>query len=306
MALSDWSFAVFILTHGRPDTVITDATLRRSGYTGLIYYLVDNEDSTTEKYRARYGNKVIEFDKKKYADMIDEGDNFDKRVTITHVRNAAFDIAEQLGVEFFIELDDDYQFFEYRTNRNEEYPIHQCRLTSTLDRVFEQFLVLYKSTSFASLAFSQGGDFIGGRNNKTTSGNPTIYRKCMNSFICSPKRRFQFVGRLNEDVNTYCTLGSRGLLFGTIPLVSLTQKATQSQSGGITGAYKEGGTYVKSFYTVMMCPSFVKVAMMGDTHERLHHAVSWNNAVPKIVSDNLASSSARQKHYESKVKKCES
>ena len=43
-------FAVFILSHGRPDNVITYKTLRTSGYTGPVYIVVDNEDDSLAKY----------------------------------------------------------------------------------------------------------------------------------------------------------------------------------------------------------------------------------------------------------------
>ena len=38
------NFAVFILTHGRPDNVITYNTIKSSGYTGRIFIIIDNED----------------------------------------------------------------------------------------------------------------------------------------------------------------------------------------------------------------------------------------------------------------------
>lgn len=61
-----------------------------------------------------------------------------------------------------------------------------------------------------TLAIGQGGDYIGGE--KATRFNDGIQpmRKAMNSFICSVDRPFQFIGRINEDVNTYVLLGSRG------------------------------------------------------------------------------------------------
>ena len=37
-------FAVIILTHGRHDRVYTIDSLRKSGYTGEIYLLCDDED----------------------------------------------------------------------------------------------------------------------------------------------------------------------------------------------------------------------------------------------------------------------
>ena len=50
----------------------------------------------------------------------------------------------------------------------------------------------------------------------------------MNSFFCSTKRPFKFLGTINEDVNIYTRLGSIGDLFFTVPNVSLKQTDTQS------------------------------------------------------------------------------
>lgn len=49
--------------------------------------------------------------------------------------------------------------------------------------------------------------------------------------------------------------------------------------------YKSTGTYVKSFYSVMLAPSCVKVAMMGQSHQRIHHSINWEHCCPKIISD---------------------
>ena len=108
-------FAVFILTHGRPDNVKTINTLNRCGYTGKVFFIVDNEDKSVDQYIANFGSdKVIVFDKKAMADAIDEGNNFDERRTITHARNFCFEAAKQVGVKYFLELDDDYLTFDFR------------------------------------------------------------------------------------------------------------------------------------------------------------------------------------------------
>ena len=46
-------FAVFILTHGRPNNIVTLKTLRYQGYTGPIYFIIDDEDKTAEEYYTR-------------------------------------------------------------------------------------------------------------------------------------------------------------------------------------------------------------------------------------------------------------
>jgi hypothetical protein len=274
-------FAVFILTHGRPDKVVTYKTLQRCGYTGPVYFIVDNEDVSVDKYRSNFGaDRVIVFDKKAMADQVDEGNNFDERRTITHARNACFDIAERLGFTYFMQLDDDYTDFRYKLIETN----NSLFIIKDMDRMLDQLIGFYVASGATSIALAQNGDFIGGFDN-----GMGIYRfakrKCMNSFLCSTMRRFQFVGAMNEDVNTFTVQGAAGSLFMTIPFVALNQKQTQSQVGGITDMYLKYGTYCKAFTTVMMQPSSVRVSMMNSNNPRIHHTIDWPNTVPVIIDE---------------------
>lgn len=285
MEMENKDFAVFILTHGRPDNVKTFNTLKKSGYTGSVYFIVDNEDKTIDKYIENFGIESIRmFDKKAIADTVDEGNNFDNRKVIIHARNACFEIAKQLGVTYFIQLDDDYVSFDFRIDTDSEENCGDIKPIKNIDKVFDLLLNYYKTIPALTIAFAQGGDFIGGINNGKGSYRFNK-RKCMNSFICSTERQFQFVGSINEDVNTYTSLGSRGELFFTIPFVSLTQTATQKNKGGMTDAYALTGTYVKSFHTILMHPSSVKISMMNSNNVRLHHSIKWINTVPVIIDE---------------------
>lgn len=266
-------FAVFILTHGRPDNIKTLKSLNNCGYTGKIFYIVDNEDKTVNKYISNFGIENVKvFDKKKMADQVDEGNNFDERRTITHARNYCFILAKELGLKYFVQLDDDYGSFLYR---NEKHGVG----IKNINRVFDFFIDFLKQTKVKSIAFSQGGDHIGG-----FDGNK-LKRKCMNSFICSTDNFFQFVGAMNEDVNTYTTLGTRGDLFFTFTGIQLNQEQTQSQKSGITDMYLRYGTYCKAFTTVMMCPSSVKVSLLNTTNQRIHHKIKWKNTTPMIIEE---------------------
>lgn len=283
-------FCVFILTHGRPNNVVTIKTLRKAGYTGQIKLIIDNEDETAEQYYNNFGKEnVIMFNKESVSKTFDEGDNFDDRRTITYARNACFNIAKKIGKRYFIQLDDDYKKFAFRPffwGVEKDDPS-----IKDLDAIFNIFLEFYKKTNFLSIAFAQGGDFIGGRHGAAYIG--AVKRKCMNSFICSINRPFKFIGRFNEDVNTYTTLGSRGNLFLTVHLCSLSQKTTQSNDGGITELYKKFGTYVKSFTTVMMQPSSVKISMINSSNSRIHHKISWENTVPCIINQKYKKQNAK-------------
>lgn len=152
-----------------------------------------------------------------------------------------------------------------------------------LDRAFNAMIDFLEDTGALTVAFAQAGDFIGGvHGGKFTQ---ELLRKAMNTFFCKTENRINFTGKQNEDVSTYVRLGSIGHLLFTVTAVAIVQLQTQSLAGGMSELYKENGTYLKSFYTIMYCPSSVKVAMMGSKNFRIHHQVNWRCAVPKILSE---------------------
>jgi hypothetical protein len=279
--VTNYKFAVFILTHGRPGHVITYSTIRNQGYTGDIYLIVDNEDDSLGEYHAKFPGQVIVFDKRAIAKTFDAADSFSERRAVVYARNACFDIAKDHGIDYFLQLDDDYTGFWYKFNSRLEF---RDRRVKSLDKLFGLVLDYYSSIDALSIAFGQGGDLLGG-GNSTTLKRLWLKRKCMNTFFCSTLRPFQFVGRVNEDVNTFLSLGNRGQLLFTIFNVCITQVTTQASGGGMTDLYHAEGTYIKSFYPLMITPSNIKLYEMGHKNKRIHHKVLWNNAVPKIISE---------------------
>lgn len=151
------------------------------------------------------------------------------------------------------------------------------------DRLCEVYLDFLEDTKSTTVAFAQGGDFIGGLNGGVWRN--FVKRKAMNSFFFRSDEEMRFVGRVNEDVNTYTKFGELGKLFLTARDVMLNQLQTQSNSGGMTDVYLDSGTYLKSFYSVMFCPSAVTVQAMGPTNKRLHHRIDWECCVPKIIDE---------------------
>jgi len=279
------NYAVFILSHGRANNVMTYDTLRKLGYTGKIYIIVDDEDQTIAEYKRLFKDQVIVFSKKTYEGKFDIMDNFDNNKVIVYARNACNDIARKLGLDYFFEYEDDYNNISYRWIQGE---MLKGKTVRNLDFVFDSMVECLQRTNIDTIAMAQGGDFIGGA---SSVKNNTYKRKAMNSFVFrvnkNPEQDVVFVGRMNDDVNTYLTQGKVGKLFFQIANVCLLQAITQSNSGGNTEVYKRYGTYVKSFYSVIAAPSCCKIALMGSKNMRMHHKISWNNAVPKILSETL-------------------
>ncbi len=277
------NFAVFIMVYGRPEKNWTYRLLKKSGYTGKIYLVGDDLDKTIDGYRKKYGDQLIVFDKKKSALNLDTGDNSGDFRSTLFASNKIFDLAKERGIDNFFIMCDDYTEFNYRFDNNLNYVTN--KYIRNLDVIFNSMVKFMDSNKQVScIAMAQTGDFIGGKDGSMAK-NCTLKRKAMNTFLCKTNRRFKFMGRLNEDITTYVNLGSKGVLFFTIPLIAINQKQTQSAKGGLTEVYLKYGTYVKSFFSVMYNPSCVKVSLMGETKKRLHHRVSWNNAVPKIINE---------------------
>lgn len=289
-------FCAFILTHGRADRVLTYDTLRRCGYTGKVYIVIDDEDKQADQYRAKYGDKVLQFSKAEIAKTFDEGDNFNDRRAIIYARNACWDLARQVGCRYFIQLDDDYTQFSYSFIRDSGFISLGTKPITCLNYIFSLILELFVSIPAKTIAVSQSGDWMGGAQGTTVKqiAKGMRSRKAMNSFFCDTERQFSFVGRINEDVNTYTRNAKSGELFFTVFDVALHQQQTQSNEGGMTGLYVDAGTYIKSFYSLMYAPGCVKVALMQSRQPRLHHRVNWNATAPKIIRE--AHRKARQPH----------
>ena len=290
MKLRD-NFVTFILTHGRPNKVWTYDTLRSNGYTGPIVFVVDNEDDKIDEYKRLYENVYV-FDKIDISKRYDTVDMGTDRRAIFYARNACFEIAEDLGYKYFLELDDDYTCFRSRRDVDGKFTTTYHR---DLNSLFEAMLQFLDDTQAHTVAFSQTGDFIGGMGSRVYKQK--LARKAMNSFFCTTDRPFRFIGRINEDVNTYVLEGSRGKLMFTVADATLDQKQTQSNSGGMTELYLDAGTYVKSFFTIITNPSSVKIHVMGQSHKRIHHSIDWEHAVPKIISGDFKKEDTKNENH---------
>ena len=263
-------FVVFILTHGRANNMHTYKALMRAGYTGKVVFVVDNEDKTVEDYYNNFGREnVYVFDKVAKAKECDSMDLSTDRRAIIYARCATYDIAEDLGIKYFLQLDDDYSNFRSRVVVGDSLKTVYVR---NFDHIVDIMIDFLNTSGADTVAFSQIGDF-------------RLARKAMNSFFCRTDKRLVWSGRMNEDVTAYVTLGSRGKLFFTIADLSVDHLATQSLSGGMSESYSDAGTYIKTFYTIMSSPSAVKLYTVGTSHKRFHHTINWENAVPKIISD---------------------
>lgn len=272
-------FAVFILSHGRADTISTYRALRDGGYTGRTYVVIDNEDDQEELYRQKFGDDIIQFDKRDYLEKTDLGDlDTDRRIGV-FARNFIQDEAKRLGYKFHLQLDDDVHGFTYRFAQGKVLRALHC---SHLDEVFSGMVEYMKETPITSLSFALSAYNMGGVDGSIKEG---MTRKTMTTFLMRTDDVQYFHMRMNDDITTSLINGMRGKLYYSYLPIEVEVDKTQVKAGGMTDIYQKNGTYRKSFYSVMCCPSCVKVSAMGITDYRIHHTISWNNAVPKLLSE---------------------
>ena len=283
-------FAVFILSHGRANSLSTLKTLKKANYTGKYFIFVDDEDDQYDDYVKNCGKEhIVLFSKKAMVGTFDLFDNFEQRNTVNFARNMCFRVAREKGIKYFTEFDDDYSLFTFRYLDDGEdglLALRNLHITN-IDEVFEAFVDCLEETGIRCLAFAQNGEMMGGAYGNVWLNH--VKRKSMNTFFFkvtdNPEEDVWFIGRMNDDVNTYVSGGIHGELWYQIARVNCTQEVTQKKGEGLTEMYRQFGTYNKSFYTVMLSPSSVKVGLLGPSDARFHHSIDWNKTVPKLLNE---------------------
>lgn len=153
------NFAVFILTHGRAENVITLKALEKAGYSGKTYLVIDDEDEQEDLYREKYGEQVIQFCKEEAAKKTDVMTPSRKRNAVVFARNECWNIAKRLGLTHFCVLDDDYKNFGIRYI--DDGKLKEAKI-SEIDSIFTALIEFLDNSGAITVCMAQGGDYIGG------------------------------------------------------------------------------------------------------------------------------------------------
>lgn len=274
--------ATFIFSYKRANKVFTHDVLKNTNYKGDIYIVISEDDPTISEYFDKFKKNVIVFSKEKARNITDLCDNWENRKLVVFARNYIFKIAEQMGLDCFCVLDDDYDRFSFRRCFGDKLKGFKVQNSGVIIEKCLKYLM--NTDTLDCFAWCQDGDFIGGAGGFENIGGK---RKIMNAYFFKTNRPIRFKGSINEDLNASVYEGQRGKVFFTINDVSIHQMMTQTNSGGLTDAYLDSGTYIKSFYSVIVAPNCVKVSAMGSKDLRIHHKVSWNKACPKIIREEV-------------------
>lgn len=269
-------FAVFILTHGRAKQQKTVKTLKRCGYTGRLYLIVDDEDKELDEYIRLYGSDVITFSKREIEPCFDTMTNKKEYGSAVYARNASYDIAHSLGIRWIFMCDDDISNLQYRVLKNKE--LKSVNIYN-IDKLFERMCDIANAGKVCIFGFSQAGAFIGGANKTYLSGHQ---RKVSQAVLYDANNPITFRGVFYEDIIVALDAGTAGRVAMSTMLVSIQSPAMASNGGGMQDLYQESGTYVRCFYSVMAYPGVASIeAKDGEFKLRLRHSAF----APMIINE---------------------
>tara|TARA_R100000458_G_scaffold55931_1_gene60360 strand:- start:4902 stop:5825 length:924 start_codon:yes stop_codon:yes gene_type:complete len=190
-------------------------------------------------------------------------------------RNMFYDFAKELGIDFYLVIDDDTRQYEIK------YFGAYSRMATKEDlmNVFEGIKEFMQRQRIGVFGLSQTGDFFQVPHKKM------IRNKVMNTtfydtrFIYRGERGVQdndtsqFVGIMNEGYFT----GSLASGVALNPTMSVTQK------GGLTDLYNENKLLNKSLIIPIQFPSVCWAEKQKKNGGRLHHRITYRYLMPKLI-----------------------
>ena len=260
--------AVFVLSHQRATKITTDMVLRKCGYTGKIYIIIDDTDTQLNDYKEIFGDNCIVFSKTEQLKTTDSCDNFGNLKTPLYARNYCFELAKQLNLDYFIMADDDitdlkYAFVDNSGNFKKQSIKHFDLIIKTLI----DFSNCNNKLDCISFVLDSG--YFGGKNGTYKNG---VKREIQCFMLWKAKSEVRFLSTKNEDLNTTIKYFYKLMLSVFDLCTSSPQRMTNE--GGISYS----SMYENNMYSLMLMPSAINLLPSGNMR-KLN-----DNIYPKILS----------------------
>lgn len=278
-------FAVFILSHKRADRVETFDTLKKSGYTGKIYIVVDDEDPQIDLYRQRFSDRkdveLLLFGKQPMIEIADTIYPEKKRSSALYARNFIESFAELSRIDIFAMMDDDITSFRFRWVENNS--VKSQLVTLTMDDVFRYYGEYMLEADIATTSFPFSMFYISG-----TSGldkKITESRHTYQIHIRNTNFPVDWVSVINQDTITQLQTMQTGYIWWSIPFLVFDAEPMNSKSGGLKSVYDSIKDFDMAFLAVISNPSCCKVAYSSGPRSTMQIKEDKHTSYPMIVSE---------------------
>ena len=277
--------AVFICTHGRPDKQITYDWLKEHNCTYPVYLLVDSLDNTQDEYKRVFGDSVIVFDKPKYISNTDVVVPVDSHAGVVFARNAAIDIAHEMGYKYVLACDDDCTQFTYRYVEDGHLRSYEFE---NADDMISTITAFMDNTNIETISLTERGNYFGGAKSPNITEGLMRTRLCCVWFIRTDTKT-RFSSLIVEDLVYYLQYNTQGhkiFRLGTI-CFSTDKHGSASNNEGMEKVYNRLGS--RSFIPpLIVCPNRTLVRTKRQTTAQTYGIYNtqlhYNYTMPKIVS----------------------
>lgn len=279
-------FAVFILTHGRPNTQLTLNALRNSGYSGKIYLVIDDLDVTADVYLDNFRqNKyactdVLVFNKMQYVQQTDTGLSEPLINFAVFARNAIEDFAVELGLSFFCMVDDDLTRFRFRYAQDDSLKSQQIYIT--MDEIITAHLDYMIEGNISCVSFGSPNNYMRGTQCFTELVDSDRTRLCCAIFFRNVRFKVNWFLNMCEDRITSFWYNREGQLWIQLLLVQLDwQELGGSSDGGNSEVYRSVDKFKQVCFPLLVFPDSNYVFSWKN---KLMNGINSNTVCPKIIS----------------------
>lgn len=277
------NYAVMICTHGRPKSQHTYETLRNSGYTGRIIFVVDDEDDTVQELENEYGtnNDIVVFNKQELIDISDTGTNENQRKCILYAKNFCEQLAVHQGLNSFIIADDDILKFRFRYV--EDGKLKSQNITHSMDDVIDAYIKTMLECDMTATGFGFTQFYFTGVNS-FSADNMVKYRVPYNFVFRNTKYKVDWMSWFGEDIITAVYYGRVGQLWTAMPYVQQEIVSLATAEGGMKDTYDNNSSVRLAMQNVMYLPSELKAYKYNDTYMA---SIKRDHAFPKLISSSF-------------------
>ena len=271
---------IFIPSYHRADNIKTAKYFIKMGYDPKkIHVVIDDETDDIDDYQvatAKMGVNLhiydIEESRKRY-DYIHRASI--SRRSAGQARNQFYDIVSDLGINFYLVIDDDTNTYECR-------PFGVYHRTAQLDELIDTFLGIkefMQRQKIGCFGLSQTGDMFARTNEKI------MRKKVMNTtfydtrFIYRGERSVQ-----DNDTSQFVGIMNEGFFTGSLASgIVLNQTTSATAKGGLTDLYNECKLLNKSLVIPIQFPSCCFAERQKRNGARIHHKIKHKNLSPYLV-----------------------
>jgi len=271
---------IFIPSYHRPDNLKTVNFFLKKGYDkNLIHVFIDDATDDIEEYQRRAekdGFNLHIFEMKEARERFDYVHRAsESRRSAGQARNMFYDIAESLGIDFYMVMDDDTANFQTR-------PFAKYLYMSTYEEIVDTFVGIkdfMQRRRIGCFGLSQNGDMF-------VKGEKRILRKkVMNTTFIDT--RFMYRGERgvqDNDTSQFVGIMNEGYFTGSLATgLVLQQTPSATATGGLTELYNECKLLNKSLIIPIQFPSCSYAEKQKRNGGRIYHKIRYRYLQPYLM-----------------------